>query len=62
MTPDEVVDIFAAATASHKTVTSKPTYSDIDKFDEKINALRVEIPREHDGDGFGMLYLSQDPS
>ena len=43
MTPDEVSEIFASATASHEIVTSKPTYTDINKFDEKINSILVEL-------------------
>lgn len=62
MTPDEVVDLFTAATTAYEKVSSRPTFADIDRFDEKINSILVEIPRDHDGDEFGMLYLSQDPS
>ena len=62
MTPDEVAEIFAATNAAYEAVSSKPTYADIDKFDETVNALLVELIREHDGDEYGMLYLSQDPS
>ena len=62
MTPDEVAEIFAAANAPYETVISKHTYVDIDKFDETVNSLLVELIREHDGDEYGMLYLSQDPS
>ena len=62
MTPDEVVEIFATATTAYESVTSRPTFTDIDRFDEKINSILVEIPRDHDGDEYGMLYLSQDPS
>ena len=33
MSPDEVADIFAEANLAYETVTSKPTYTDIDRFD-----------------------------
>ena len=62
MTPDEVADIFAEATAAHETITSKPNYADTDKFDEKVNYMLVELIREHDGDEFGILCLRQDVS
>ena len=62
MTPDEVVEIFASATAAYETVTSKPTFTDIDRFDEKVNSILVELPRDNDGDEYGLLYLSQDPT
>ena len=62
MTPDEVTEIFAAANEAYETVTSKTTYSDTDKFDETVSALLVELVRERDGDKYGMLHLSQDPS
>ena len=62
MTPDEVIEIFAAATAACKSVTSKPAFTGIDRFDDKVNSILVEITRDHDGDKYGMLYLSQDPS
>ena len=62
MTPDEVAEIFTAANAAYESVSGTPTYTDIDKFDEKINTILVEIPRDHDGDEYGMLYLSQDPN
>ena len=62
MTPDEVAEIFAEANAAYETVTSKPTYACIDKFDETVNVLPVELIREYGGDEHGMLYLSQDPS
>ena len=62
MTPDEVAEIFAATNAAYEAVSSKPTYADIDKFDETVNALLVELIREHDGDEYGILCLSQDPS
>ena len=62
MTPDTVAEIFTATNAAYEAVSSKPTYADIDKFDETVNALLVELIREHDGDEYGMLYLSQDPS
>ena len=62
MTPDEVAEIFAAANAAYETVSSTPNYANIDRLDEKINTILVELPREHDGDEYGMLYLSQDPS
>ena len=55
MTPDEVAEIFAAATAAYESVSSKPTYADIDRFDEKINSILVELSRDHDGDDYGML-------
>jgi len=35
---------------------------DITKFDEMVNAIFVEIPTDHDGDKFGMLYIGQDSS
>ena len=54
-----MVEILAAATAAHEIVTSKPTNSDIDKFDERANYMLVEILREYDT--FGMLCLSKDP-
>ena len=62
MTLDEVSDVFAAKNAAYGTVSSKPTYDDVDKFDETVNALLVELIREQDGDEYGMLYLSQEPS
>ena len=62
MTPDEVSEIFTNATASYETVTSKPTYTDIDKFDEKINSILVELQRDHDRDEYGLLYLGQEAS
>ena len=62
MTPDEVAEIFAATKAAYETVSSKLTYANIDKFDETVNVLLVELIREQDGDEYGMLYLSQDPS
>ena len=62
MTPDEMTEIFTAATAAYETVNSKPTFADIDIFDEKLNSILVELPRDHDGDEYGMLYLSQDPT
>ena len=46
MTPDEVAESFAAATAAHETVTSKPTHADVSRFDEKANSILVELPRE----------------
>ena len=61
MTPDEVAEIFAEATASCETVTIKLTYADIDKFDEIVNSMLLELIREQDGNEFGMLCLSQDP-
>ena len=33
MTPDDVAEIFVAASAAHQTATSEPAYADIDKFD-----------------------------
>ena len=62
MTPDEVSEIFTNATASYETVTSKPTYTDIGKFDEKINSILVELQRDYDGDEYGLLYLGQEAS
>ena len=62
MTPDEVADIFAAATAAYESVSSKPTCADIDRFDENINSTLVDFSRDHDGDEYGILCLSQDPS
>ena len=62
MTPDEVAEIFTAANAAYESVSSTPTYADIDRFDEKINTILVELPRDHDEDEYGMLYLSQDPN
>ena len=59
MTPDEVAEIFAAENVAYEIVTSKPTNADIGKFDETLNALLVDIVREHDGDKHGMLSLSQ---
>jgi len=61
MTPNEIADIFATATSAYQTITHKPTFEDITKFDETVNAILVEIPRDHDGDEFGMLYIGQDP-
>ena len=46
MTPDEVIEIFAVALAAFESVSSKPTYADINRFDEKINSILVESPRE----------------
>ena len=57
MTHDEVSEIFTNATAAYETVTSKPTYTDIDKFDEKINSILVELQRDHNSDEYGLLYL-----
>jgi len=57
MTPDKIADIFATATSAYRTIHHKPTYLDITKFDETVNAILVEIPRDHDGDEFGMLYI-----
>lgn len=62
MVPDKVVEIFTAATGAHEPITSKLTCTDIDKFDEKINSILVELPRENDGDKCGILCLSQDQS
>ena len=62
MTPDEVIEIFAVATAAYESVISKPTFTNIDRFDDKVNSILVEITRDHDGDEYSMLYLSQDPS
>ena len=62
MTPDKGIEIFTTATAAHESVTIKPAFTDINRFDEQVNSILVEIPREHDGDECGMLYLSQDPS
>ena len=59
MTPDEVIEIFAAATAAYESVTSKPAFTNIDQFDDKVNSILVEITRDHDGDEYSMLYLSQ---
>ena len=50
MTPNEMVEIFAAANAAREIVKSKPTYADVDKFDEIVNELLVELIREHDED------------
>lgn len=41
MLPNEVAEIFVAASAAYKTVTSKPAYTDIDKLDEKLNSIIV---------------------
>ena len=62
MKPDEVAEIFTAANAAYESVSGTPTYTDIEKFDEKRNTILVEIPRDHDGDEYGMLCLSQDPN
>ena len=62
MTPDEVAEIFTAANAAYESVSGTPTYTDIDRFDEKTNTILVKTPRDHDGDEYGMLYLSQDPN
>ena len=62
MTPDEVAEIFTAANAAYESVLSTPTYADIDRFNEKINTILVELPRNNDRDEYGMLYLSQDLS
>ena len=45
MTPDEVAVIFAAENAAYEKVTSKPTYADVEKFDEKVNVFLVELIR-----------------
>ena len=37
MTPDEVVEIFAAATAACEKAKRKPTHADVNRFDEKVN-------------------------
>ena len=58
MTPGEVIEIFAAATTAYESVISKPTFTDIDRFDDKINSILVEITRDYGGDEYGMLYLS----
>ena len=62
MTPNKVIEIFAAATAAYKSVTSKPAFTDIDQFDNKVNSILVEITRDYDRDEYGMLYLNQDPN
>jgi len=62
MTPEEIADIFAMATSAYQTINHKPTFVDITKFDEMVNTILVKIPRDHDGDEFGMLYIGQDPS
>ena len=62
MTPSEVAEIFTAANAACEILSSTPTYTDIDRFDEEINTILVELPRDHDGDEFRMLYLRQDPN
>ena len=62
MTPDEVEEIFYAANAAYETVTSKPKYDDINRFDEKIDSILVEMHREQDEDEHGMLYLIQETS
>ena len=62
MTPDEVSKIFTSTTASYETVTNKLTYTDIDKFDEKINSILIELQRDHNGDEYGLLYLCQEAS
>ena len=44
MTPEEVAEIFAAENVeneAYETVTSKPTYADTDRFDEKLNSTLV---------------------
>ena len=46
MTPDEVAEIFTAANAAYESVSGTPTYTDIDRFDENINTILVEIPLE----------------
>jgi len=61
MTPDEIADIFAMATSAYQTINHKPTFVDITKFDETVNAILVEIPRDHAGDKFRMLYIRQNP-
>jgi len=61
MTPDEIADIFAMATSTYQTITHKLTFVDFTKFDETVSAILVEIPRDHDGDEFRMLYIGQDP-
>ena len=62
MAPDEVAEIFAATNAASRSVSSKPTYANVDKFDEIVNEFLVELIREQDGDEYGMLYLSQELS
>ena len=58
MTPDEVIEIFAAVTAAYESVISKSTFTHIDWFDDKVNSILVEITRDYDGDEYGILYLS----
>ena len=53
-----MAEIFAATNAAYEVVSRKPMYADIGKFDETLNTLLVEIIREHDGDEYGILYLS----
>lgn len=60
MTPDEVAEIFVTAMTAYEAVTSKPTYTDADRFDEKVNSILVELQRDHDGDEFGLLHSGQD--
>ena len=50
MAHDVVAEMFTASNVAYETVTSKPNYADIDKFDETVNSLLVELIREHDGD------------
>ena len=46
MTPDEVAEIFATTNTAYGSVSSKPTYANVDKFDETVNELLVELIRE----------------
>ena len=57
-----MAEIFVSTNAAYETVPSKPTYADIDKFDEIVNAFMVELIREYDVEEYEMLYLSQDSS
>ena len=59
MIPNEVVEIFTSVTAVYGIVTSKSTFTDIDRFDEKINSILVELQRDHNRDEYRLLYLSQ---
>ena len=62
MTPDEVEEIFYAANSEYETVNSKHTYDDIDRFDEKMNSILVELHQEQDEDEHGMIYAIQETS
>ena len=59
MTPNETAEIFKAATAAYHKINRKLTCFDVSDFDEKVNAMLVEMPRDADGDEYGILCLNQ---